>query len=154
MGFRSLSIEGNFSISIILVPTVQKRQNQATVRFGILTLLLNAAVLRTSSFLKSNQRPASSVRKVSADSEGNARSSQPSFSFLKSISFSRSFSKLSNFCPMPRKSVEQMSSVFLVTCVSHRIDWRIDSQTNRPKPAKTRNRAFSGYLVRKSRFWR
>ena len=83
----------------------------------------------------------------------NARSSQSSFSFLNLISVSRRSSKLFNFCLMPRKSVEQMSSVFLVTCVSHRIDWRIDSQTNRPKPAKTRNRAFSGYLVRKSRFW-
>ena len=73
MGFRSLSIEGNFSISIVLVPTVQERQNQATVRFGLLALLLNAAVLRTSSFLESNQRRASSTRKVAADPEGSLK---------------------------------------------------------------------------------
>ena len=69
MGFRSLSIEGNFSISIILVPTVEERQNQAMVRFW----LLSAAVRRTSSFLESNQRCASSMRKVAADPEGSLK---------------------------------------------------------------------------------
>ena len=161
MGFRSLSIERNFSISIILVPTVQERQNQATVRFRLLSRLfyvLPASWNQISDVRVLWERFLQIRKEVWSvpppHTRRNARSSQSSFSFLKLIFVSCCFSKLSNFCPMPRKSVEQMSSVFSVTCVSHRIDWRIDSQTNRPKPAKTRNRAFSGYLVRKSRFWR
>ena len=161
MGFTSLSIEGNFSISIILVPTVQERQNQATVHFRLLSQLFYV--------LPASWNQISDVRVLWerflqfweevwsvawSHTRRNARSSQSSFSFLKLISVSHHFSKLSDFCPIPRKSVEQMSWVFSVTCVSHRFDWPIDSQTNRPKPAKTRKRVFLGYLVQKSRFWR
>ena len=149
------------SLYVILVPRVQERQNQATVCFRLLSQLFYV--------LPASWNQISDVRVLWerflqfweevwsvawSHTRRNARSSQSSFSFLNLISVSRRSSKLFNFCLMPRKSVEQMSSVFSVTCVSHRIDWRIDSQTNRPKPAKTRNRAFSGYLVRKSRFWR
>ena len=110
MSFRSLSI-------------VKERQNQATVCFGLLALLLNAAVLRTSSFLQSNQQCVSSMRKVAADPEGSLKRpiithwrerdhnvafvtgnlrqtqeqrqlSQPSFSFLKLISVSSLFLKI------------------------------------------------------------
>ena len=46
----------NFNISTILVLIVRERQNQVTVRFGLLTLFLNTTVLCTSSVLDSNQR--------------------------------------------------------------------------------------------------
>ena len=104
MGFTSLNIEGNFSISIILVPTAQERQNQATVRFRLLSRLFY--VLPVSWNQISDVRVLwerfLQIRKEVwsvpwSHSRRNARSSQSSFSFLKLITVSRRFSKLSIF---------------------------------------------------------
>ena len=144
MGFTSMSIEGNFSISTILVPTVQERQNQATVHFRLLSQLFYV--------LPASWNQISDVRVLWerflqfweevwsvawSHTRRNARSSQSSFSFLKLISVSHHFSKLSDFCPIPRKSVEQMSWVFQWhVCHIDSIGQSIRRQIgqNRPKP--------------------
>ena len=141
MCLRSLNIACNFSISTILVPIVQERQNQATVCFGLLTLLLNATDLCTSSCLDSNQRCTSAKTIESIE--------------LLIYQTNFCFSKLLIYCPMLKKSIEHISSFFNDMCVTSNL------LANRfagnlkiwLKTSKTRNREFSCHLVRMSWFW-